>query len=232
MVRDPQSKSLLKRIGVKGHIDVIGDPAFTLRRERLYYAEKPLKIGVSAVPYYNANYWPQGDEQKYEAYTTSMAANLDALAEHAPVEITFFATKYPQDVAVTKDIQKKMKHQDQTTILDKNLLPEQLLDVTAAQDIIIGTRLHSLIIATDTETPIIAISYHTKVKDYMALIGASDRCILMHDLICDNMLLANAVKKLEREWPEIIARTKEISLYIHGEAMKGKQLMRKAVGRL
>lgn len=230
-VRDPQSKQLLESVGVKSKIEVIGDPAFTLRRERFDYAETPIKIGVSAVPYYNANYWPEGDEAKYDAYVSGMAANLDTLAELKPVEITFFATKYPQDVAVTKDIQKKMKNRDQTTILDENLLPNRLLEVTASQDIIIGTRLHSLIIATDTETPIIAISYHTKVKDYMALIEASDRCINMKELEDNSSIVANTFQKIEEEWPQIIARTKEISAYIHGEAMKGKQLMRKAVKR-
>lgn len=228
-VRDPQSMELLKDVGVKRPIEVIGDPAFTLRKERLSYAEKPLKIGVSAVPYYNANYWPEGDEEKYSQYISGMATNLDRLAAQMPVEITFFATKYPQDVMVTKDIQRKMKHQDQTVVIEENLLPDRLLEVTGSQDIVIGTRLHSLILATDTETPIIAISYHTKVKDYMALIGASERCIKMKDLEKDSSLLVNAVQSLAENWPQIIDQTKEISSYIHGEAMKGKQLMRKAV---
>lgn len=231
-VRDPQSKALLQRIGVKRDIEVIGDPAFTLRRERSSYADRPIKIGVSAVPYFNANYWPEGDDLKYDAYISGMAANLDALAEQLPVEITFFATKYPHDVTVTKDIQKKMKNRDQTMILNENLLPERLLDVTASQDIIIGTRLHSLILATDTETPIIAISYHTKVKDFMALIGATDRCILMGDLEKESSLLVKAVQRLQDDWSQIISQTKVISLTIHNEAMKGKQLMRKAVNRL
>ena len=60
-----------------------------------------------------------------------------------------------------------MTHKDKTTIIDDNLLPTMILDVTAQQDIIIGTRLHSLILATCTETPVMAIAYHHKVKDFM-----------------------------------------------------------------
>lgn len=56
-VRDPQSKKLLQSIGVKKPIEVIGDPAFTLKENREVYSDKPMNIGVSAVPYYNANYW-------------------------------------------------------------------------------------------------------------------------------------------------------------------------------
>ena len=54
-------------------IEVIGDPAFTLKGDRKDYADKPMKIGVSAVPYYNANYWPEGNVAKYDAYVTGMA---------------------------------------------------------------------------------------------------------------------------------------------------------------
>ncbi|MEG0259959.1 MAG: polysaccharide pyruvyl transferase family protein [Lysinibacillus sp.] len=231
-VRDPQSKQLLENIGVKKEVDIIGDPAFTLKIARDSYAEKPLDIGVSAVPYYNANYWPEGDLVKYDAYIKSMARNLDNVISQQNVNITFFATKYPQDVTVTKDIQKHMQHAIKTKIIDENLTPERLLEVTGKLDIIIGTRLHSLILATDAETPIIAISYHTKVKDFMSFIGAADRCIQMDDLKTDEYGLSKAVSKMSNNWQQTILDTKQIATHIHSEAMKGMELMKKAVTRL
>lgn len=231
-VRDPQSKQLLQRIGVKKPIEIIGDPAFTLKADREDYAEKPMNIGVSAVPYYNANYWPEGDVAKYETYITSMAKNLDHVIATQNANITFFATKFPQDVTVTKDIQKKMQYKQQTRIIDENLVPERLLEVTGSLDIVIGTRLHSLILATNSETPIIAVSYHTKVQDFMSFVGASDRCLQMQDLQDDEEALSNIVEKLSSNWQQSIAETKQIATHIHQEAMHGQELMKKAVTRL
>ena len=231
-VRDPQSKQLLRSIGVKKPIEIIGDPAFTLKVDRENYAAKPMNIGVSAVPYYNANYWPEGDVIKYEKYITSMAKNLDNVIANQNVTITFFATKFPQDVTVTKDIQKKMQFRQQTNIIDENLVPERLLEVTGALDIVIGTRLHSLILATNSETPIIAVSYHTKVQDFMSFVDASDRCLQMQDLQDDERALSNVVGKLSSNWQQSIAETKQIATQIHQEAMHGQELMKKAVTRL
>jgi len=228
-VRDPKSKQLLEKIGVKKEIHIVGDPAFSMKVNKMEYSEKPLNVGVSAVPFYNANYWPKGDVKLYDEYTTSMAKNLDnAIARHN-INITFFATKYPQDVIVTKDIHKKMTYHEQTKIIDENLVPERLLEVTGDLDLVIGTRLHSLILATSSETPIIAISYHTKVQDFMSFVGLSDRCLQMDDLKESNDAIADVFEKVSADWDNTIVKTKEVSTFINQEALKGLELMKKAV---
>lgn len=228
-VRDPESKELLRTIGVKRDIHVIGDPAFTMFEKRDNHPAKPKRIGISAVPVHNANYWPSGDVDKYDDYVTSMANNLDVLVDEHDVDITFFATKYPQDVSVTKDIRNKMKHAQRIEIIDRNLVPEDLLQVTSEMDVVIGTRLHSLILATDAQTPIIALSYHKKVTDFMRSIKSSDLCIELADLRKDTQLVAKAYGRLTEDWPATVERTKRISQTMHDEAMRGKQLLAKAV---
>ncbi|QCR31471.1 polysaccharide pyruvyl transferase family protein [Lysinibacillus sp. SGAir0095] len=228
-VRDPESKQLLKEIGVKKDVKVIGDPAFSLHKPKEVQAAKPVSIGVSAVPIYNANYWPSGDVDKYETYVKSMAINLDHTIENQNVIITFFATKYPQDVYVTKDIQKYMKHKEKVKIIDANLHPDRLLEMTASFDIVVGTRLHSLILATNSQTPIIALSYHQKVTNFMKLINASERCISLEEIQQNPNVIAKAVANMQKNWEEVMEETKDISERLYSEAMSGKQLMVKAV---
>ncbi len=228
-VRDPKSKQLLRKIGVKKPIEVIGDPAFTLYQPKNHYAVAPKKVGLSAVPIYNANYWPSGDVEIYDQYISGMAANLDFLIEEKNIELTFFATKYPQDVTVTKDIQKKMKYAKRTTLIDQNLKPTALIDVASKQDVIIGTRLHSLILATDSATPIVAISYHHKVKDFMEMIGQENRCCTTEQIAQGNQVLISLYEEIARNWPTVIEETKEISKELHEKSMQGQQLMMKAV---
>ncbi|MBD8035741.1 polysaccharide pyruvyl transferase family protein [Solibacillus sp. A46] len=209
-VRDPQSQALLKSIGVKRDVPVIGDPAFSLEVERSNYNEKPKSVGVTAVPYYNASYWPTGDEAKYENYIDGMAKNLDRLIEEQQVEVTFFATKYPQDADVTKNIQAKMKHAQNTKIIDENLPPQRILDLTATFDVLIGTRLHSLILATDAKTPIIGVSYHVKVNDFLQMAGLGNYSLPIEELHKSDDKFAMLFNDMALDWngaQKLAART-------------------------
>lgn len=122
-----------------------------------------------------------------------------------------------------------MRHKEKVKIIDANLHPERLLEVTSSFDIVIGTRLHSLILATNTQTPIIALSYHQKVSNYMKLINAQNRCISIEEIQQNPNVIAEAVAHIQSNWEEIIEETKDISERLYSEAMSGKQLMVKAV---
>lgn len=203
-VRDPKSQQLLKEIGVKRDVHVIGDPAFSLEIERAGYSDAPKKVGVTAVPYYNASYWPTGNETLYNNYIDATAKNLDKLIETFNVEITFFATKYPQDADVTKDIQSKMKHVANTSIIDDNLKPQKILDLSATFDVLIGTRLHSLILATDAKTPIIGVSYHTKVNDFLQMAGLGEYSLPIDSLHESDDSFTQLFTKMNNDWQSAI----------------------------
>ena len=220
-VRDPESAQLLQTVGVTKPVDVIGDPAFSLRKEHVEKSQAPSQIGVTAVPYYNADYWPEGNPAIYQDYVDGMAKNLDELAEQFNVQINFFATKFPQDANVTKDIQAQMKHADKTTVLDENLLPERILEMTEKQDIVIGTRLHSLILATCTETPVMAISYHHKVNDFMKLAELDRYAFPINEIHQNSDLFADAFKQMADNWPATLEETERLSEQLYEESMKG-----------
>ncbi|WP_318618234.1 polysaccharide pyruvyl transferase family protein [Sporosarcina sp. YIM B06819] len=230
-VRDPESADLLQAIGVKEQVQIIGDPAFSLRKVVEDKAAVPTKIGITAVPYYNAGYWPEGNTAIYNDYVEGMAKNLDNLATQHDVELTFFATKFPQDADVTKDIVKKMTHQDKITIIDDNLLPDRILDITAQQDVIIGTRLHSLILATCTETPIMAISYHHKVNDFMKLANLEKYAFPIGDIHHQPTLFVDAFTDMKENWSATLDDTKNLSIELYDESMKGTQQFIEAIKR-
>lgn len=231
-VRDPQSAQLLKSIGVTKQVDVIGDPAFSLRDgQAKEKSSSPKKIGVTAVPYYNADYWPEGNEELYNNYITGMAKNLDKLAEGNDVDITFFATKFPQDANVTKDIQQLMTQSAKTSVMDENLLPSDILKVTEQQDIVIGTRLHSLILATCTETPIMAISYHHKVNDFMNLAELDKFSFPIGELHANDTYFLDAFNVMNEDWTATLNDTKQLSKKLYEEAMNGTKQFTDAIGK-
>ncbi|PIC70932.1 polysaccharide pyruvyl transferase [Sporosarcina sp. P16b] len=228
-VRDPESAELLKSVGVQKSVEVIGDPAFSLKRERKATADRPLKVGITAVPYYHAGYWPESKEDIYQQYIEGMARNLDELAAKHPVEITFFATKFPQDADVTKDIQSLMKEAQKTTVIDRNLLPVDLLQISAEQDIVIGTRLHSLILATCTATPVIAVCYHHKVTDFMKLADLSEVAIPIGEMHKADDHFSKAFDSLAADWNNTCTKTAKLSASLYEKAMKGTKQFTDAI---
>lgn len=228
-VRDPESAELLESVGVKQDVAVIGDPAFSLKQERKELSEKPVKIGVTAVPYYHGGYWPESKEELYEQYIEGMAKNLDALAAVHPVEITFFATKFPQDADVTKDIRKLMKESAKTKVIDENLLPRDLLDISAEQDLVIGTRLHSLILATCTSTPVMAVCYHHKVADFMKLADLEDAAVAIGELHDTDQHFLSIYESLAADWPQTCRKTRQLSERLYDAAMSGTKQFTEAL---
>ncbi|HWO77556.1 MAG TPA: polysaccharide pyruvyl transferase family protein [Bacillus sp. (in: firmicutes)] len=221
-VRDPKSKVLLQSIGINKTIETIGDPAFNLASPYKHTPTKAIqKIGVTAVPYYSKEYWPQTDEKVYKSYIHMMARNLDQCIRENQVEVTFFSTKYPQDVQVSVDIVKEMKEKESVQIIEENLSPADIMRVSSQQDVVIGTRLHSLILALNAETPVIGVSYHEKVESFMEMIGLGNNCFSIDALEQSSTLFSNTLFELNEDWQAVQANTVTIASKLKEKAAKG-----------
>ncbi|MER2108678.1 MAG: polysaccharide pyruvyl transferase family protein [Solibacillus sp.] len=230
-VRDPQSQKLLKDIGVTRDVHVIGDPAFSLETNRTAYSATPKKVGVTAVPYFNGSYWPSNDDTIYNNYIDGMAKNLDRLVAEHHVDITFFATKYPQDADVTKDIKARMKNGAGAVIIDENLPPQRILDVTQDVDVLVGTRLHSLILATDAKTPVIGVSYHVKVNDFLQMAGLGDYSLPIGTLHESDDQFSKLFNNMAADWPaaQQLAQTTNDAFKV--KSSLGEQLLKEGASK-
>ncbi|WP_100405479.1 polysaccharide pyruvyl transferase family protein [Bacillus solitudinis] len=225
-VRDQDSKALLEKIGVQTPVEVIGDPAFSVPAPITHQPSSAIKkVGVTAVPYFSEHYWPTPDVKKYEAYVSGMAAQLDKLAIEKDVEITFYSTKYPEDVQVTKDIFGQMTATEKVTLNEENLHPTDIVKLSAEQDLIIGTRLHSLILSVVAETPVIGIGYHHKVLDFMQVMGMPSLGVNIENVQKDTTSIIDVFKGLESNWTNTQGAFAKVSTQLKNDALKGlKQL--------
>ncbi|WP_093338896.1 polysaccharide pyruvyl transferase family protein [Salibacterium halotolerans] len=222
-VRDEKSRRLLQQIGAPGGIRVIYDPAFSVPVNTVHETSSAVqRVGVTAVPYFSTRYWPQADAGRYAAYLDGMAASLDELIDKKGVEITFFSTKYPEDVEVTKDIARRMQRQNDVHIQDANLSPQDIARQAAGLDLVIGTRLHSLILSVNAETPVIGIAYHQKVKDFMEEINQQDYTADVEDLT----QILPAFEKAEQDWARLQADVRAVSGALKEQAAEGMNLLR------
>lgn len=229
-VRDPKSKQLLQSIGVKKDIHIIGDPAFQMKEATKLHQDIPTNIGVTAVPYYHKSYWPEENKEKYENYVMGMAMNLDQiLCTYPDVFVTFFATKHPQDMWVTKDIVERMSHKKNCQIIEEPLDPTEIVEQTAKQDLVIGTRLHSLILSLVSETPILAVSYHHKVRDFMEMIGRNEDVIDIETLADHPKFFFEAYRNMRENWSTHQSIYQDVAKQMKEKSLKGMPLVEKAI---
>jgi polysaccharide pyruvyl transferase CsaB len=225
-VRDENSKALLQSLGITKDIRVIGDPALFLTvPNKKEHSDSIRKVAVTAVPYYSSKYWPTSDHEKYAQYILGMAKNLDELIREKGVKITFFSTKYPQDVQVTKDIASLMVYKDDVTIIDRNLYPNEILSLCASHDLVIGTRLHSLILGIVAKTPVIGVGYHPKVQHFLSTIHQLDRYVEIEQLARNEKSMVQIVNEMLKHWSEVRKDIENISECMKQEAAKGIELL-------
>ncbi|MFP3843371.1 polysaccharide pyruvyl transferase family protein [Priestia filamentosa] len=227
-VRDVKSKGLLKAIGIRKEIDIIGDPAFAIEPVQKRSKTNELKkVAVTAVPYFSKQYWPQRDDNKYEAYVKGMARNLDELIEKTGATITFFSTKYPQDVEVTREIYDMMTYKQSVRLKDENLHPDEIVKLCAEQDLIIGTRLHSLILSVVASTPVLGVGYHHKVEHFLQALGKQEHFVEIGALQEKDPFLQK-VQAMTSQWDETQCAYEDLSETFAQRAAKGlEKLARK-----
>ena len=227
-VRDQQSKQMLQDIGVKKSIHVIMDPAFYLPfNEEQKKNEKPLKIGVTAITYFHGSYWPTHDEKKYNAYIEGMAKNLDQIMDKEPdAKIQFFATKHPYDTNTTKDIRELMEHKDRTIVCDRMLTHREIIELISRQDIVIGTRLHSLILSIVAKTPIIAVGYHDKVMDVMKAAQCEDNTLTIKQVSEDPKCILPIFEQMAHNWENTLMKFNKLGDQITQESPNGMDLIK------
>ncbi|RBP37824.1 polysaccharide pyruvyl transferase family protein [Garciella nitratireducens] len=177
-VRDIQSKRILNekyKLGDK--VIVASDPAFFLNpKNTMKKLQRNKIIGFTTLPYFNKVYWPKEDQEKYNRYIEILRQTIEKLIEDTDYNIILFSTVYPADVISSTDLYKKITDKSRVTNITENLNPYELLETINKCDLIVGTRLHSLILSVVCEKPIIGINYQSKVKNFMEKINLKEYC--------------------------------------------------------
>lgn len=146
-VRDAASQEAIVALGLpRDRVCVTGDPAISLctqRDARPVPREYGLKrVGVVPVPYYAPYYWPVRDATLYSAYVARMAKSCDTLIEQLDVCLTFWGSKYPHDLRAARDIVSQMQHREEVYLLERELDPQDFLDLVGTFDCIEIGRAH------------------------------------------------------------------------------------------
>ena len=175
-VRDRRSLAQARKLlfQPEGKLQLAADPAFALRNAVQPTAHAPSsargrrnhpQIGLTTAALYRPGNWPIADPRRYHRYVRHMADLVASLTNRLAAKVVLFATNCPQDLHTAKDILRQARPQilrGEATLFSPCTLSD-ISSLLSTLDLVIGTRLHSLILALVHEVPALGLAYQDKV---------------------------------------------------------------------
>ncbi|MBP3888670.1 MAG: polysaccharide pyruvyl transferase CsaB [Cellulosilyticum sp.] len=196
-VRDEASKALLETIGIKKPVGSALDPVLGIEVPT-GHKQTMQTVGVYIRPWI--------DEAHDQNLISSMIPGLCYLLEKG-YSLCFIPMHYEQDREIANTLAKAVKKaalesgklekaelDRKLEVVDKMLSIQEVMVYTSSFEMVIGMRLHSLIMAAASKVPVIALSYDPKVTQFMKEMEL-DYCLNTTELTEQNFLAE--VQKVE-----------------------------------
>lgn len=182
-VRGPLSKQFLEEWGVKKDIKVVGDPALLFAQDSIVSKQKSKKIGINL----GLSLWKEElikgqNPQKVMDFGIKLLQYL----HQENWEMNFF----PMCVEDRDFMIEIIKQTDirEPKIHSFNAVPDSLFPALEEQDVFIGLKLHSVVLASCVYTPAIMLEYRTKCRDFMCSINREDWTFSTDNLALDTII--------------------------------------------
>jgi polysaccharide pyruvyl transferase WcaK-like protein len=173
VVRDGGSLDALRAIGVVEPTEVCPDPAFHLVSEAPGSLENPAGSGFAVISPIARQAWPGAEPRLYDAYIGTLAAAADELQRRG-IEVRFVCSQTKMDPPVIDRVKSMMGSDPGSTQVRGAKTVEDYMHEVARARVVIGSRLHAMILALVAGTPVLAISYARKVERQMQDIQLAD----------------------------------------------------------
>jgi len=224
-IRDKGSERELKEIGIKKPpIYLTSDPVFSLTSAEEMRVEQilkekgeltisesdPLLVGISVRPW-----------KRLTDYQEMVAKCADYLVKEWGAKVVFIPFQGFSDLPISEKIRAKMKNK-QALVLKGVYSPEELLGIIGRLDLLIGMRLHSLIMATMKGVPLLGIVYDPKVGEFLEALNLTYPSCWGE---IDNLSLDDFITKIKK----IQENKEQISRHLKSKAKELKALSLKNV---
>lgn len=196
VVRDEDSKARLRDIGVSKGINVVPDLAFAgnEKHEASLPEEIPEEfIAVSVRP-------PTGYSRS-ELDTEELARSLDSLKESLDTEILFLPFKPDVDTEASRQVAGEMGYQVEVMQNPNDF--REIETILSEADLLVGMRLHSVILAARNHIPFVGLSYHPKCESVLRQLGTGE--IMWCDSFDADALISRAEDRYAENLSEALA---------------------------
>ncbi len=219
-VREREAEAQLRRIGYDGPIMVLPDPVLGLAPGAIETAQRVPSWRQSQergrpVVAVSARGLPGGSVLTTEDYLERMALVCDRLAEEQGATLYFIPQcTYTQgeaeedDCVMARRIAARMKKADQAVIAAEDLSVAECLSLYLGAEAALCTRLHGCVFAAMGRVPPVAISYNSKVANFMTWLGRPELSVALEDFSLENVVarVEEAIKNRTALSKDIAAR--------------------------
>lgn len=189
-VRDEESARLVASLGVEpARLRVTADPAWALAEGDAAGVGAALAReapgGNGPLVAVSLRHWDIGVASYF--WEKEVAAGLDAFLAANDARLLFIpfqrlSRAAENDAAVAERVLARMGRADRAAVLSGDREPAVLAALLGRCDLVVGMRLHSLVVASASGVPVVALSYDPKVDLAMAQIGAERFVVPLRDV--------------------------------------------------
>jgi polysaccharide pyruvyl transferase CsaB len=232
-LRDNDSLVQIRKIGMRRHdLYITADPVWMLRSATSSSEEKfpnllrakregKLIIGISlrSAP-------KRGKHPLFERFCQTLAKGLNQLHKEHPLYPVFLLFQCAEDMPVTSKVVSLISMNSE--VVSRACTPDEMMNLIAHCDLLIGMRLHSLIFAAIDGLPMLGLSYDPKVEAFMKSIGQP---YLTTETDIDPKIISEHIKKSLNSRDKIHAELVKLRDYWTMEAENNFVLLESLLGK-
>lgn len=203
-VRESLTAERMRGLGFRKEINVTADPAVSVsaistqelekifKEENLNNLQKPL-IGIcphffSVEDSYRVHHYRRFPDEVIQNYKKVMAQIADYVTSiGTAIFIPMHALMPDSDLELSIEILKMMKYASKVKLIARQYRPREICGIFSRLDLVIGVRLHSLVMAATANTPVISVSYAPKVKGFINLLEQYQYMLELESLSFENL---------------------------------------------
>lgn len=198
-VRDFDSKLKLTNLGVTKQIGVISDLALECLADKTYTMFKKsddINIGISIRSLEHRGF--SVNQNIFSSIEKEIILLIDYLVEKYNAKIHLLPLQAKQtcggridvdDYATSKKIREKVQYSENCILYSGFRNVDDFTKIVTNLDLVIGMRLHSLVLSAGLGIPIIAISYDSKVTSFMKEINQPQYVMRLNDFEHQKIIL-------------------------------------------
>jgi len=211
-IREKETINEIRKLGIKKPIHLTVDPALTLplappkvideilHKEGLSNLRKPL-IGICLRPMladsFHIHHYQLFSEEEIKHFKQTLVRISDYLTTIGTVVFVPMHTVTPDDDReFAQEIIGRMQNSSAVKSIKNSYSPQENKGILSKLNLVLGVRLHALILASSANVPVIAINYGHKTSGLMELLGLKEFSFDINKLNYDDLK-----KQIDFFWP-------------------------------
>ncbi len=236
-VRDTSSAEALRAAGVERESIVSVDPAVELQSCRQERAQQIIQetglsprgpiVAICPCAWHSMDEYYRRSKCARDKVFGTLSQTADRLDKEDGLQVLFVPTMWPEDGLVAQGICEELNSSAVSWVSQQLSAPEAQ-GVIGCCEGLLSMRLHPLIFALNTATPLVGIAYDPKVQAFMEQIDCQDACVALNEMTCEALVrLLRSALSGQNSSPAKLAARHECQLT---RALETGTLLRRALG--